>query len=322
MKVLLTGITGNLGYEVALDLSRRGIEVIPIVRPGKRESLLTSPVRFPSVVENDLACGETLVFRGTADCIVHCAGVVNFRNAGNANETMMRNVIDLAEAQKIPLYFVSTAFVYRPPGSRPDFNNSYEEDKYRAEQVLAASGVPHAIFRPSVLTGNSRTGSIQNFSGYYSLVRAFLFAVRDSALRNRTLRFPRMIGTSDMVPVDQAAEHIGQIVQEGKQLGILYVTNPAPPKSEWVLDETMNFYGVRDGVTVVDVSVEEYGKLDLTEEETKLYRFISHFSPYWSMKYDFPYSVCTDNLITKEYISVALGYFRDAEKLTYEQRNN
>src|SRR3989344_9311676 len=101
MKVLLTGITGNLGSEVALDLKRRGINVVPIVRPGKRESL----ARLENVIESDLAGEGHIEFGGTADAIVHCAGVVHFRKAGNANENMMRKVLDLAELLKVPLFF-------------------------------------------------------------------------------------------------------------------------------------------------------------------------------------------------------------------------
>src|SRR3989338_2243719 len=140
MKTLLTGITGNLGYEIASDLARRGFVVVPIVRPS-RESISD----FEEVVYSDLTGADDIEFDGTADCIVHCAGIVHFRNAGNANEQMMLKVVSLAQRLKIPLYFISTAFVYRPVGENDAFNNSYEKDKWQAEQILIKSGVPHAI---------------------------------------------------------------------------------------------------------------------------------------------------------------------------------
>ncbi|KKU79099.1 MAG: Male sterility-like protein [Parcubacteria group bacterium GW2011_GWA2_47_7] len=307
MRVLLTGATGNLGSEVAIDLKRRGIEVIPIVRPGKRKFV----AQFESIVESDLTAEGRIEFGGTAEAIVHCAGDVRFRKVERANERMMRKVLHLAESLKAPLFFASTAFVYKPRGSNIDFNNSYEEDKYHAEQVLSAARIPYAILRPSVLTGNSRTGRILNFSGYYSLVRAFLNAVRGSVAKNRKLRFPRMTGTSDMVPVDEAAIQFGDAVQN-ERLATVYVTNPAPPQSQWVLDETLDFFGLRNKVAIIDMPFDEYGKLGLTEEERALFNFASHFAPYWSIDYRFPSSACTRNLIDRDYVTRILTFFRDS----------
>jgi len=308
MKALLTGITGNLGYEVSLDLIKRGVTVIPCVRIGKSGALSFHPSKFEEVVECDLAEGGEIKFSGNIDCIVHSAGVVHFRDAKDKNEQMMRAVLKLAEKLRVPVYFVSTAFIYRPPGENTDFHNSYEKDKFNAEQLLTGSNVPYAIFRPSVLTGHSRTGEVRNFSGFYLIVRAFISAVRASKAKNHILRFPRMTGESNMVPVDQAAESIGEAIQEN-QLETFYVTNPAPPQSEWVFDETLNFYNVHDSVTITDISFQEFGKLDLTEEEIALHRFSSHFSPYWSMEYTFPPSVCSRNLIDHDYLMRVLAFF-------------
>lgn len=310
MKTLLTGITGNLGYEVSQDFARRGIGIIPCVRPGKIDALHSK--EFETVVECDLMAEGEIKFSGNVDSITHCAGVVSFRDAGDKNEQMVRKVVNLAGKLDVPVYFVSTAFVYKPSGNSGEFNNDYEKDKFNAEQLLIASNIPHTIFRPSVLTGDSQTGEMRNFSGYYLIVRAFLSAIYEAKAKNRTLRFPRMAGESDMVPVDQAAESIGQAIQENRR-GILYVTNPTPPRSEWVLDETLNFYGIRDSVTIMDISFEEFGKLNLTDEEAALYRFASHFNPYWSMEYSFPQSVCTKNVIDHDYFTRALTFFRDSE---------
>lgn len=312
MKTLLTGITGNLGYEVSLDLARRGVAVIPCVRHGKRESLSPHPTKFEEVVECDLLEGDEIEFSGDVDCITHCAGVVSFRGVGDKNERMARKAIMLAKKLDVPIYFVSTAFVYKPPGSGMGFNNDYERDKCNAEQLLIESNIPHAIFRPSVLTGNSHTGEIRNISGYYRIVRAFLSAIREAEARGRTLRFPRMRGRSDMVPVDLAAESIGQAIQESRR-ETLYITNPAPPRSEWVLDETLNFYGIRDSVTIMDIPFQEFGTLYLTDEEAGLYRLASHFNPYWSMEYSFPQSLCARNAVDHAYLTKTLAFFRDSE---------
>ena len=321
MKVLLTGITGNLGYEISLDLFQRGVTLIPCVRPGKTEILSFHPVKFEQVVECDLTGGEEINFTDKVDCIVHCAGVVHFRRAGNKNEQMMRKVLTLANQLKVPIHFVSTAFVYRPNAEDRNFNNDYERDKFNAEQLLKKSEVPYSIFRPSVLTGHSRTGEVRNFNGFYLIVRAFLSAIHAAKAKNQVLRFPRMLGESNMVPVDQAAASIGKAIQQN-QPETLYVTNPAPPRSEWVLEETLNFFNVRDSLKIMDISPQEFGTLNLTEEEAALHRFSAHFSPYWSMKYGFPASICTSSLIDHDYMVKALTFFRDSEHFSHGQRTH
>ena len=311
MKALLTGITGNLGYEVSLDLVQRGVAIIPCVRPGRTDVLLTHPTKFEHIVECDLAEND-IDFLGDVDCIIHCAGIVHFREAHNKNEEMMHRIVVLAEKLNVPVHFVSTAFVYRPDGNTTSFNNRYEQDKFNAEQVLVKSGVPHSIFRPGVLTGHSHMGELRNFSGFYQIARAFVSAIQSAKIKNQALRFPRMLGESDMVPVDQAAAGIGKAICNNR-LETLYVTNPAPPRSEWVLDETLRFFNLRDSVKILDVSFQEFGGLDLTEEEAALHRVSQHFSPYWSMDYAFPSSICEGNLITHDYMVKALTFFRDSE---------
>lgn len=311
MKALLTGITGNLGYEVSLDLIKHGADLIPCIRPGRNNILLAHPTKFERIVECDLT-EKDIEFSGEVDCIIHCAGIVHFREAHNKNEVMMHRVVELAKKLNVPVHFVSTAFVYRPDGAAEKFNNRYEQDKFNAEQVLLKSGLPHSIFRPGILTGNSRTGEIINFSGYYQIVRAFVTAVQSSVAKNQMLRFPKMLGESNMVPVDQAAVSIGKAIRDNR-LETLYVTNPAPPRSEWVLDETLRFFNLRDSVKILDVSFQEFGGLNLTEEEAALYRLSQHFSPYWSMDYVFPPSICEGNIINHDYMVKALTFFRDSE---------
>ena len=310
MKALLTGITGNLGYEVSLDLGKRGVDLIPCVRPGRTAALLTHPATFGEIVECDLT-ERDIDFSGGVDCIIHCAGVVHFREAHNKNEAMMRRIVALAGKLHVPVHFVSTAFVYRPDGNT-NFNNRYELDKYNAEQVLMQSGLAYSIFRPSVLTGHSRTGEIRNFSGFYQIARAFISAVQSARTRNRVLRFPRMLGTSNMVPVDQAAAGIGEAIH-GNQSGILYLTNPAPPRSEWVLEETLKFCNLLDSVRMLDVSFQEFGGLGLTEEETELYKISRHFHAYWSMGYTFPPTILERNFIDQDYMVKILTLFLGSE---------
>ena len=305
MKAILTGITGNLGHEVANDLTRRGFELVPVVRPGKK----LDSHNFSEIIYNDLLSTDKINPFSTANCIVHCAGIVHFKNAGNANQQIMLKMIDLAQRLKIPLYFVSTAFVYKPDGRYNHFNNSYEQDKWQSEQLLLESNIPFGIFRPSILVGNSKTGKIQNFSGYYFVVEAFLSAIQHSAQAGLKLRFPKLLGKTNMVSTDQVAECIGKSLENGRQ-EILFITNPEPPTFDWLLSETLGYFGLLDQVDFIDCSFEEFGTLGLTDIEKRLYRLGTHFNPYWSISYGFPNTICKESLINQTYLAKILDYFR------------
>jgi nucleoside-diphosphate-sugar epimerase len=305
MKALLTGITGNLGYELAHWLKQSDVEVIPCVR-----SVRTGDMRehFSVVIETDLTLDDEINITEDFDCIIHCAGVVHFQKSSNQNEAMMRTVVGIAKSKNIPLYHISTAFVCRPDDG-VNFNNLYESDKYNAERVLLESGIPCAIFRPSVLVGSSRDGAIRNFSGYYSVVEAFWGAIMVARKNSRILRFPKMRGESNIVPIDIAANVIGRTILQ-EQRGVVYVTNPKPPCAMWILDETLDFFHARKDINVLDITFEEFGSLDLNPEEAALYRFSKHFNPYWSMEYSFPHTACPNFEIDHDYMVKILNYFQ------------
>ena len=304
MKALLTGITGNLGHELALWLNQHDVEIIPCVRSSRINEIRE---RFPRVIEADLTTDDIKISEDI-DCIIHCAGIVHFQRAGNQNESMMRKIVNFAKSKNIPIYHVSTAFVYRPDGST-NFNNSYESDKYNAERALLESGIPNAIFRPSILVGSSKDGAIRNFSGYYSIVEAFLGVIMMARTNKRIIRFPKMKGESNIVPVDIAADVIGRKILEG-QRGTVYVTNSNPPSSMWTLGETLAFFHASGDIKILDMTFEEFGAMDLTPEEERLYIFSKHFNPYWSTKFRFPETACPNFEIDHAYMSKILNYFQ------------
>lgn len=319
MKALITGSSGNLGYEVSKDLARRGISLIACVRPGKRAQAASHPADFAEIIECDIAAGEDIDIGTSVDCIVHCAGVIHFRDVGAQNANMMQSVLSWASRKNIPIYYASTAFVYRPSGDRARFYNAYEEDKYNAEQLLSTSGVPYSIFRPSVLTGATDTGAIQNFSGHYLVVRAFLRAAEAAKRKKRQLRYPKMRGKSNMVPVDVAAQLIGETIA-GNRRGTFFITDPNPPSAAFVLEEALKFFNIHDSVARVDCSFEDFGRMELTEEETELHRFSSHFHPYWSMNYVFPLGLLEKSYVDRAYLMGLLKFFLASQNSSHEAK--
>jgi len=118
-----------------------------------------------------------------------------------------------------------------------------------------------------------------------------------------------------MLPVDQAAETISQMVVD-KQLGKrVYITNPEPPQAEWVLDKTLEFLDISDRFEFIPMDFSDYVKLERTNEEKLLSVVGQHFSSYWSLSYNFPNPLCSKNLITKEYLYKTLSMFQEKNKI-------
>ena len=308
MRILLTGITGNLGFEIAHSLQVRDIEVVPIVRD--KESFKSSDLHTSNVIEADLINNEAPIKLEGVDCIVHSAGNVHFKNAADENSRMMSSIIKIAKDLDVPIYYVSTAFLWRPEVKSEDLRNAYEKDKYQSEILLQNSGVQHTIFRPSVLVGHSKSGQLRNWSGYYLLVNKFIESAISSKAKDRRIRFPALNGTSNMVPVDQAAEAISQVVADNLLGELIYLTNPEPPKAQWVLDTTLESFDIADRFEFLPTDFHNYEKLERTSEEEVLSIVGQHFNPYWALSYNFPESVCSENLITREYLEKTLDVFQ------------
>jgi nucleoside-diphosphate-sugar epimerase len=311
MNILLTGITGNLGFEIAHSLNKREVKVLPVVRDIS--SLARLGLSAEDVIEADLTNETLKIDSNKIDCIVHSAGNVHFEKSGDSNSKMMLSIIKIAKELDVPIYYVSTAFLWRESGSTEGPRNAYESDKLNSEKILKDSGVSHTIFRPSVLVGDAESGELINWSGYYLIVTKFLEAAKFAG--GTKVRFPVLTGTSNMIPVDQAAEAISETVVTNTPGGMVYVTNPEPPKAQWVLDTTLEFFGVRDKFEFVDIDFVDYEKLDRSKEEEVLYLAGKHFSPYWSLAYNFPNSEIKENLIKEEYIKKTLGAFKYSNKI-------
>lgn len=106
-----------------------------------------------------------------ANRIVHCAGSVHYfdrRQLREGNVELTDAIARLALRLDVErLYYISTAFssgyrtdrvperLHPQPESDP---TDYTWSKREAESILARSGVPFVIIRPSVVVGNSRDG--------------------------------------------------------------------------------------------------------------------------------------------------------------------
>jgi thioester reductase-like protein len=308
MRVLLTGITGNLGYSLGLSLISRDVAVIPLLRTPHEAFLQSYPGTIESPCFGDLLMDINEMPVKGIDAIVHAAGDVHFTSNEHSNERMMRTVVAYASSVQVPIHYVGTAYTYKPEGHSDQYVNEYERDKARAEAILVASGIPHSVYRPSVLTGRTDTGELRTYNGYYRIVRAFVEALREGERHKRPVRFPRMLGTSNIVPVDVVSEYIAEAVHKNSREDS-FLTNPSPPNAQALLMETLEILGLSTHIQIQDISFEEYAKQELTDEERALYAFALHVRAYWSSSYDFPHSVFTENYISREYLLKTLSAY-------------
>ncbi|MFO0679528.1 MAG: SDR family oxidoreductase [Polyangiaceae bacterium] len=169
------------------------------------------------------------------DHVIHCAATIRFDlpldEARHVNVGGTRHVLEFADLAKakggfVRFDYVGTAYV---AGRRKgviyeddlecgqEFSNSYERTKTEAEALVRSrmKDLPIAIFRPSIITGDSRTGAASSFHGMYQpislLVRGLIFLV------------PVDVRTPvDLVPVNYVADALLHLVATPTSLGRTY----------------------------------------------------------------------------------------------------
>lgn len=200
MKILLTGLTGNIGHEIARQLA--GHEVLAWVR-----EVSSAPV----MAHVKLLREEDLQTARDCEVIIHCAASTTFNapleTLREANVSMTQTLLDFAGGcPKLKRFVhVSTACVCGidggliPEASLPEpgaFVNAYEQSKWEAEQRVLASSLPVCIARLSIVAGSETDGSVRRRGALHHL----LFWLWKGLI-------PMMPGTAD-TPVDMiSTEH-------------------------------------------------------------------------------------------------------------------
>ncbi len=113
----------------------------------------------------------------------------------------------------------------RPPRG---FRNPIEESRFRAERLLrrARDEVPLVVLRPSIVTGDSRTGETDRVDGPFLLALLLLSLPRDVALP--------LPGHGErpvnLVPIDFVVEAGCRIAEEPRAVGrTFHLVDPEPP---------------------------------------------------------------------------------------------
>ncbi len=323
---LLTGATGLLGRYLLRDLLLEGGQVAVLIRsrdgqaPAERlkEVLSHWDRALGRKLPRRIHCLEgdvTLPGLGLSDddrrwvarhCprILHNAASLTFVGKDRADDPWLSNlvgterVLDLCQAAGIrELHYISTAYVCgtRAGPVREDdlecgqeFRNDYEECKFEAEKrVRGADFLDRTtVYRPAIITGDSRTGYTTTYHGLYSYLYFPSLAVRfiDPDLDGRVLLPLRLNLTGDearnLVPVDWVSAAVTRLLLNSAQHGRTYHLTPSLATTARTIEAAMsafyNFYGPQfAGPDVFEDGV-------MNEWETGFYEQVSRYQPYWA----------------------------------------
>lgn len=221
--VLLTGAAGVVGRAVAAEL--RDDHVIGLVHrdadvPEVDEVVqadLTQPLLGLDRRRWDALAAEV-------DAIIHSAALTEWGKPYELYQSLnvdgTARVIELASRAHAPVHYIGTSFVHAIERGRYDelspdnVVRPYIRSKLAAEHLLAQSDVPHTIFRPPNLVGDSRTGA--------SLRPQIVQALSAWVCRGRAPYFPLHAGNLvDIGSLDMLAIAVARVVEAG-DVGKLY----------------------------------------------------------------------------------------------------
>jgi uncharacterized protein YbjT (DUF2867 family) len=176
----VAGATGYTGREVVRELCRLGVPTVAHVRPDSPR-LEDWRARFQALG----ARTDTTPWTGEAmaeilkalqpSCVFALLGTVRARMKraraeGRDPERASYDAVDygltmiLLEAARA--WGSSPRFIYlSASGVKPNAAGSYYRARARAEQALAASGIPYCIARPSFITGPDRDDAVLQGGG-------------------------------------------------------------------------------------------------------------------------------------------------------------
>lgn len=112
MKVLVTGVKGQLGFDVVNELEKRGIEAVGV---DIQEMDITDRTSVEQVIRQEMP-----------DAVIHCAAYTAV-DAAEENEEMCRrvnadgtrNIAEVCKALDSKMIYISTDYVFSGEGERP-----------------------------------------------------------------------------------------------------------------------------------------------------------------------------------------------------------
>ena len=292
LTILVTGASGLIGGALCAKLAAGGHRIVALAHRRTRICGNDgSPVPLDRSVRGDICAeglgldaGDRAALDG-ADLVIHCAASTRFDQDLEAHRAInvegTARIVELTRDIGARLMQVSTAYVCGmrdgpvreepvPPGTR--FANGYEASKAEAEALVRASGLRHAILRPSIVLGENESGRVRTFGAIYGAFRLLA--------EGRVTHMPAAPGaTLDFVPLDHVVDHGAAIAErmEEAEGGIFHAVAGQPMPVETFI-ATIVGYPQFARPTLVDAA--EFDPADLPPRERRL--FARALGPYAS----------------------------------------
>lgn len=153
MKVLVTGVKGQLGYDVVNELTKRGIEAVG--------------VDIQDMDITDAASVEKVIGEVAPDAVIHCAAYTavdaaedNVELCRRVNADGTQNIANVCKKLDCKMIYISTDYVFDGEGTRawePDDErhplNVYGQTKYEGELAVQNTLEKYFIVRISWVFG-------------------------------------------------------------------------------------------------------------------------------------------------------------------------
>jgi len=296
-RFLITGVTGNIGSGLLPFFIKNKVKVFCLIRSkgnleakDRLKEAIGEKLDLVEIIPgsiNEPQCGiseqDLNLLKTNVDCILHIAASVRFdkekeQEIREVNLDGTRNIINLAmEIQAKEFHHVSTAYVAGDADvfNEEDFDkgqiprNPYEKTKKEAEGLVKRCGIPFSIYRPSVVTGNSETGAINSFDGFYGLPKVLWRIKRElkkSFLKRLKARrffkldksgdliFPVNIkcpdsATLNIIPLNWLAKNMEKLIMTPAQNKTYNLVDENPKQVKWLFGQVLPMIGV-NGVTL------------------------------------------------------------------------
>ncbi|MDZ3956917.1 SDR family oxidoreductase [Bacillus thuringiensis] len=218
--IFITGGSGMLGSAVIQDFQQNYNLYCLVHRKVLQDTSLKSVkgnIQLPKLglqdAEYEKICEEI-------DLVIHMAAITNFnKEVKDTNVEGTKNMLQLAKDANVPLYYISTAYVYSFNENEAYITkgNEYEQSKIEAEKIVKSSGVPYTIIRPSIILGDSKTGEVAHYQGFHYMIKLLLQKKLPIIPGNEQAKL-------DCVPQDYVAKVISGLVKKQHVGGEYYVT--------------------------------------------------------------------------------------------------
>lgn len=174
MKILVTGVKGQLGYDVVNELNKRGIETVGV---DIEEMDITDPVSVDKVIKE-----------AAPDAVIHCAAYTAV-DAAEENEALCRkvnaegpqNIANVCKELDIKMMQISTDYVFSGKGERPwepdderEPQSVYGQTKYEGELAVQNTLDKYFIVRIAWvfgINGKNFVKTMLNLSQKYDTLR-------------------------------------------------------------------------------------------------------------------------------------------------------